>query len=736
MANQTVYPYGTGGSLPSSIGIINDLKTGGADKALAAEQGKVIGGLLYESKQIDLSLFGYDRGLIGAGGTWTSTNLHHYTQIKVAPGEEYTIVAHATNYSSYAFLSELGNWEKSGTPPYATGESNRHDISAGSEVTITIPQGCNFLYIALYNASNPAVDLTPSSITLIKETSETISEEVAAVSSSLKSLEGEWNDLWDYSEAEVLSTDTNAITIVKSDGSIVIDNVSPANGKYALIKLPSTLVSGRTYQFSIEYTAGFANGGPTWWLGFCNSSYSLTSGGFNLKPCERFIDTISYTHAQANTYLRLVSLSQNQGAKVNIHSISIYDNKTTVAEISNRIDALEEGGNDNEMDNIIRQAKMVASGNPSLGLLHFSDIHGDTLAAMQIKAFYQKYSNYIDDIIQTGDTVYYYWDSAGQGYEWYQQHGIPEALFVIGNHDGAANSDANGWLEGSADWDFKGKEWDFDTYFANYISTRGVVPPVGYDDSTSDYYKALYWHKDYPNSKVRVIGLDCLHFNDTVRYLKSDQETWLAARLAETLNSSNSAYGYSVIVLCHYPIDDLNGDNETWNDGSHKFVYNKNQNGGVVMDRNTGLMTTFHGGGNSMTMEKKFCMRDRVGEVGSKNYTRGNNNPLAEIIQTWVNNGGKFIAWLSGHTHADYMYYSTKYPGLLCVGLQQAGNTRGNSEADRTDGSPMHPCANLYFIDTNLKIFKIIRFGCTLTRTLMKVETISYFYESKITGRK
>lgn len=42
MANQTVYPYGTGGSLPSSIGIINDCVTGGADKAFSAEQGKYL----------------------------------------------------------------------------------------------------------------------------------------------------------------------------------------------------------------------------------------------------------------------------------------------------------------------------------------------------------------------------------------------------------------------------------------------------------------------------------------------------------------------------------------------------------------------------------------------------------------------------------------------------------------------------------------------------------------------
>lgn len=36
----TIYPFGTNGELPSSIGIINDLTTGGANKALSAEMGK------------------------------------------------------------------------------------------------------------------------------------------------------------------------------------------------------------------------------------------------------------------------------------------------------------------------------------------------------------------------------------------------------------------------------------------------------------------------------------------------------------------------------------------------------------------------------------------------------------------------------------------------------------------------------------------------------------------------
>ena len=50
MANQTIYPYGTNGELPSSIGLIDDLITGGRDKALTAEQGKVLNENLEEIK--------------------------------------------------------------------------------------------------------------------------------------------------------------------------------------------------------------------------------------------------------------------------------------------------------------------------------------------------------------------------------------------------------------------------------------------------------------------------------------------------------------------------------------------------------------------------------------------------------------------------------------------------------------------------------------------------------------
>ena len=53
MANSTIYPYGTGGYASSGNGIVNDLKTGGADKALSAAMGKLLGNLAGNPDQVD-----------------------------------------------------------------------------------------------------------------------------------------------------------------------------------------------------------------------------------------------------------------------------------------------------------------------------------------------------------------------------------------------------------------------------------------------------------------------------------------------------------------------------------------------------------------------------------------------------------------------------------------------------------------------------------------------------------
>lgn len=731
MADKIVYPFGQNGTLPSGYPIADDLTTNSAQQALSAKQGVVLKGLIDKKADADMKtvipLSSYSQGLTNyiniSQNVWLSDNSAKNFFVPITPGKTYVIKGNTERASIIAIL-KTNVVTVNTTPDYATGETSPHVLDIAGEYVFTAQADAKFLSVAKKRNNN---DNTPVEI---DEYENEIDHKTGRLAEKTVALEGNsWHEFFDYETASVSSTDTSKITIEKDDGKIVVTNIGGGNN-YVLISIP-TLEIGKTYRFRFEYDAAFAKENPpTWYLRFVKSDGSTpTTGGVLLYPGNDRVAVMDHEIDANDAALRLYASSQNNGAYVIFNKISISDNRVSLSELADKVSDMDDGSAGKEMEERIRQAKYVAESPTAqpLVLLHFSDIHGDTNAAVQIKAFAEKYASYINDLVQTGDAVYTTWDSSGRDYAWWQQKGIPEALFVIGNHDGAANSNDHGWAENGTDQDFKGKEWDFDTYFANYITTRGVTPPTGYDDSTSPYYKALYWHKDYASAKIRVIGLDCMHFNDGVRYTSNDQETWLAAKLAETLDSSNAAYKYSVVFLCHYPLDDYSGNNETWDDSAHKFVYNKNAGGGHVMDQNTGQAVKCHYG-SSYTAEKKHCMRNRVGEVGNTNYTKGDDNPLGDIIQTWVNNGGKFVVWLSGHTHSEYMYYPTKFPTMLCLGMPQAGNQRGNVMADRGTDSAMHACANLVIIDSQNTILKIIRIGKTLDKNLMEFETLAFNY--------
>ncbi|MBR7003996.1 MAG: hypothetical protein IKI00_03360 [Bacteroidales bacterium] len=396
---------------------------------------------------------------------------------------------------------------------------------------------------------------------------------------------------------------------------------------------------------------------------------------------------------------------------------------------------------DDPVLNKIRQARYVAAPArvkaASLGLLHYSDIHGDDIAVARLHEVIGKYGPYIDAVLATGDSVLYYADGTEEypnDAKWWRASGLAEkSLFVLGNHDSAARSNEKGHLEGSADWDFKGKEWDFDTYFADYIGRLGYVMPNGYDKPSSPYYKSCFWHKDFAESKIRLLGLDCMHFNDGFRYLTSEQESWLSARLADTLDPSNPAFGYSVIVSTHYPLDDFDGDNEKWEESKHRFIYNQNSKGGRLMDHRTGDVNNFHSPETvSYVATKRFSMRSKVPAATEQyGYVSGPVNPLADIVQSWVDKGVKFVVWLTGHCHNDMLYYPAKYPGLLCLSVDQAGNLRGNSITDRGEDLESRFCANYYAVDTQNGLFKIVRFGLSMTRHMIRKDVLCYDYINK-----
>ena len=163
MANNTVYPYGTSGSLPASVGIINDPFTGGSNKAFSAEQGKVLNEYINSPTAIDLSVLTEYGAFIKDNNTW-AINYNNYKGkfLQVNPGEKYVIKGNGTNYTLCAILKSSTR-ENNGSVDYATGQS-RFTVGKNEFYSFVIPTDGFVLYFTTYST----VDLSPSSITLVE----------------------------------------------------------------------------------------------------------------------------------------------------------------------------------------------------------------------------------------------------------------------------------------------------------------------------------------------------------------------------------------------------------------------------------------------------------------------------------------------------------------------------------------------------------------------------------------
>lgn len=154
MANNTVYPYGPGGQLPDGIGIINDLVNGGADQALAAEQGKALGeeiGKYYEGVH-NQWLYPSYKDYIDENNKWKYDANYQMVFIKTVPGLHYKVTCgEKANYIAVLSASTLVN---GGTPVWATGYTGRIRIEAGESFEFTAPSDGRFLYTVLSYSGN------------------------------------------------------------------------------------------------------------------------------------------------------------------------------------------------------------------------------------------------------------------------------------------------------------------------------------------------------------------------------------------------------------------------------------------------------------------------------------------------------------------------------------------------------------------------------------------------------
>ena len=158
-------------------------------------------------------------------------------------------------------------------------------------------------------------------------------------------------------------------------------------------------------------------------------------------------------------------------------------------------------------------------------LLHFSDIHADSVELKRMVEFLDRYSSLIDNAICTGDMVN---QRYSDGMTWWSNiDGADKILLAIGNHDALADPSGYDWTQLATQAD------QYSQYFAPYIANWGCTYTAN----------KTYYYKDYTAKKIRLIVLNCMLVGSD----STEQLTWLTNTLA-----SAKVSGLSVVIAVHY----------------------------------------------------------------------------------------------------------------------------------------------------------------------------------------
>ena len=175
-----------------------------------------------------------------------------------------------------------------------------------------------------------------------------------------------------------------------------------------------------------------------------------------------------------------------------------------------------------------------------------------------------------------------------------------------------------------------------------------------------------YWYKDYDDKKIRLISVDATIFDTTEQVA---QMTWLVSAL-----SGAKENGYSVVGAIHFPPIPSKFQKISCN-----------------------FSSLLHNTATDMT---QYAWYTKCGDI-------------LGAVDDFIDGGGDFVCWLSGHTHFDVVSYDSDHPKQLFITISTASTSlRGTFEERASiDYEPYKILLNAVCVDTVRKYIKVLRYG-------------------------
>lgn len=317
-----------------------------------------------------------------------------------------------------------------------------------------------------------------------------------------------------------------------------------------------------------------------------------------------------------------------------------------------------------------------------LVLAHISDIHGSATRYRRYIDFanHWKSKNYIDELIDTGDLVN---SDYSDGLAWRNAiEGVGNILTITGNHDTKCSTTeqtiANLTLYDV--WEYHGavsvdpsKRTDaYNLLLAGKVDNWNVIQPLNAATNGLCYY-----YKDYASQGIRLIALDVMGYDQ-------DQQDWLEAKLAEALTLT-----YHVVIIAHFT-------------------------------------------GTSMTpLVCNYTSLRTIGSIfhpyTSRYLEETNPGAIVESVDTFQENGGNFIGYITGHYHRDMINVVRGYPKQLVFAVSSGGVTT-TWDFTKVDGCKSYDSFQIISINTEDKTVKLIKVGSNIDYYMRKKGTVSVGY--------